>query len=102
MMAPDPNRYGPKAPQEITRERFWEMLEILPPCKWRGMGTGFESFHVSERLSGDVVSWFVRVGDRYFQVDQESTLAPAELERMVREELSRVVVRELSGSLRHH
>jgi len=102
MSAAELDKYGPKPPQEITRERFWDMLEVLPPCKWQGMGQRFESFHVSERLSGDVVSWFCRVGERYFQVDQESTLPRGELERMVSAELARVVVGELSGGLRHH
>jgi hypothetical protein len=96
MSAPELDKYGPKPPQEITRERFWEMLEVLPPRKWQGMGTAFESFHVSERLSGDVVSWFVRIGDRYFQVDQESTLPRHALETMVRAELARIVRAQLT------
>jgi hypothetical protein len=75
------------------------MLGVLPPSKWRGIGEPFESFHVSERLSGDVVSWFVRLNDRYFQCDQESTLPRAKLEQMVRMELSRLLVLELSGGL---
>jgi hypothetical protein len=98
MSAPELDKWGPKPPREITAERFHDMLNVLPPCKWRGIGAAFESFHVSERLSGNVVSWFCRLSDRYFQVDQLSTIPRAELERMVREELGRVVVMELSGT----
>jgi hypothetical protein len=87
MMAPDPNRWGPKAPQEITAERFTDMLNVLPPCRWHGVGELVESFHVSERLSGNVVSWFLRLGERYFQIDADATLTREELTRMVRQHI---------------
>jgi hypothetical protein len=61
------DRYGPKAPWPITRERWWEMLECLPPCAWV-RGSGSESFYVSELLSGDIAAHFVRIGDRYFEL----------------------------------
>lgn len=44
-------------PKRITKARYWDMLEILPPCRWHMAGT-WEVFHVSERLSGHLVSWF--------------------------------------------
>lgn len=47
---------------QITEERFWEMLEVLPPCRWDTTSVGgrrLEMFHVSERLTGNLVSWFV-------------------------------------------
>ena len=37
------------APVEITREQFWEMLEVLPPCKWE-RSEACEAFYVSEAL----------------------------------------------------
>jgi hypothetical protein len=48
-------------PKRITRARYWEMLEVLPPCRWHDVG-GFNVFHVSERLTGNLVSWFIKVG----------------------------------------
>lgn len=87
MSAPELDKYGPKPPQEITQERFWDALEVLPPCAWQGVGTLVESFYVSERLSGNVVSWFIRLDRRYFQVDQEATTPRAELVRMVRQHI---------------
>lgn len=83
MSAPELDKWGPKPPREIDRERFWNALECLPPCKWAGMGTTRESFHVSERLSGNVVSWFLKYDKRYFQLDQEATRTRAELFAMV-------------------
>lgn len=83
-MAPDPNRWGPKPPQEISEERYHEMLNVLPPCRWHGIGELFESFHVSERLSGNVVSWFVRYDERFFQIDDDATKTREELLAAVR------------------
>jgi hypothetical protein len=53
------------APVEITRAKFWEMLEVLPPLKWEDRG-GFESFLMSEFTSGPYTQQYVRRGDRYY------------------------------------
>lgn len=52
-------------PKEITKEQWWEMLEILPPCKWYSR-QGIELFHMSERLTDNLVDWYARAGDQYF------------------------------------
>ena len=83
------DKYGPKPIREITEARYWEMLEVLPPCKWRHSAGG-ESFHVSEYMSGNFVNWFVCIGKsnyggRYFAIDDVDTLTPAELTRRARE-----------------
>lgn len=52
--------------KEIDSERFFYMLEVLPPCKWSNVH-GVELFHVSERITGNLVSWFFRKGDQYFE-----------------------------------
>lgn len=56
-------------PQEITRERWWEMLEVLPPQRWqRAKGPpSCESFELCEHTSGRVTSIFCRIGDKYFE-----------------------------------
>lgn len=36
------------APVEITDEQYHELLNCLPPCRWRTVA-GVEMFHVSER-----------------------------------------------------
>jgi len=53
-------------PKRIDQERFNDMLDVLPPCRWHSCG-GFEVFHVSERYTGELVSWFGHTGDHYFE-----------------------------------
>lgn len=52
-------------PVEITKEQFWDRLEVLPPCSWVRNGHD-ESFYMSEFLCGRVTEHLVRIGDRYF------------------------------------
>lgn len=59
--APYVSKYVKTAPAPITRERFTEMLEVLPPSRWN-RGDYVEFFHVCERLTDNLVSWFGRVG----------------------------------------
>lgn len=54
-------------PKEITKERYWHMLEVLPPCRWVNNGTT-ESFFVSEAYSLDLHSVYVRIGQRYYEM----------------------------------
>jgi hypothetical protein len=70
-------------PKEITRERYWEMLEILPPCKWT-KGLAWESFHISERLTNNLVSWFVNDGDKYYEFVDEATLSTTDIGKKMR------------------
>ncbi len=65
-------------PKRITKERYWEMLEILPPSRFHYVG-GFEVFHVSERLVGELVSWFANRNDRYYEWTDYSYLAEVSL-----------------------
>ena len=70
-------------PKLITHQRFWDMLEILPPCRWHDTG-GFEVFHVSERITHNLVSWFAHkrvplVGQRYWEFTDRDNLTDAEL-----------------------
>jgi hypothetical protein len=51
-------------PVEITRETFWEALEVLPPEDWQG-GAGGESFLMMEYYSGRITTVYVRIGERY-------------------------------------
>jgi hypothetical protein len=54
-------------PQKITIERFWEMLNVLPPCKWTRLHSS-ESFFISEAETEDLHRWFARIGDDYFEL----------------------------------
>lgn len=65
-------------PAPITQERFWEMLEVLPPCHWHNAG-GFEVFHVSERLTHNLVSWFAHRGDSYWEFTDHDNITDTDL-----------------------
>lgn len=51
-------------PREITEEEWHDALNVLPPCRWRTV-SGVELFHISERLTADLVAWYARIGDRF-------------------------------------
>jgi hypothetical protein len=55
-------------PTEITQERFWEALECLPPSRYQ-RNSGVEVFHICERITGNLVSWYGHKDDRYFTFD---------------------------------
>ena len=60
-------------PVEITGERFHEMLEVLPPMKWRG-GHGAQSFMCPEFTCADVTAIFCEIRGRYFELADSFTL----------------------------
>lgn len=64
-------------PQEITKERFFEMLEVLPPIAWHDTSDG-ESFKICERTAGAVTAIFVRIGERYFTLSDDIRTPHAE------------------------
>lgn len=53
-------------PAPVTYERFTEMLEVLPPARWRTV-RGVEMFHVIEHLDGPLVSWFAMFNGQAFE-----------------------------------
>ena len=52
-------------PEEITEEQYQYALEVLPPYGWEHRPFQ-ESFYMSEFYSGDVTTFYVRLGKRYF------------------------------------
>lgn len=75
--------------QEITRERFWYFLEVLPPRRWKH-GEGWQTFFMSEFTSGDVTQHCAQIGRdgygaRYFAKEDRASLTPAELVAACRE-----------------
>lgn len=57
-------------PVEITPERYLDALNVLPPVSWRNDGPA-ESFKLSERLTGNITSIYVRLEDRYFSFNDD-------------------------------
>ena len=52
-------------PTPIDKKTWNYYLEVLPPCRWTSE-QGVELFHVSERLTDNLVTWCARVGSQYF------------------------------------
>ena len=71
-------------PHEITAERFEEMLCVLPPEKWVNEG-GTESFLLSELLIANIGAFYVRVGGKYYTVNDDIRTTHAMLLEMVKE-----------------
>jgi hypothetical protein len=67
-------------PQLITQERYEEMLNVLPPENWQ-RGVGYSCFRLSERLCGAIASFFVRIGDSYYQINENENTDPGALFR---------------------
>lgn len=63
-------------PQEISAQRWDDMFEILPPCKWHGAGGSVQFFHSPERLIDEVVLWFVKLDDKYYQFYDRDNINP--------------------------
>jgi hypothetical protein len=63
---------------EIDEDRFDEMLNVLPPMKWR-QGHGSESFMIREALTMDIRSIYCRIGDRYFEMSDRQSLTHREI-----------------------
>lgn len=58
--------------REITREKFWQMLEVLPPMNWTRKGD-FESFLMSEFTSGSFTEQYARRGEKYYSKTVDAT-----------------------------
>jgi hypothetical protein len=71
------------APAEISYERFDDLLNVLPPCKWRRLG-GAEAFHMVERITHDIVTWCVRIGEKCYSFDDTDKLTTEQAIEKVR------------------
>jgi hypothetical protein len=69
-----------RPPTRITRDKFIEMLEVLPPEDWqqrRGAAgvPSSESFKLVEYFSGNITSIYARIGGEYFEMLDRGTLS---------------------------
>lgn len=70
-----------RGPQPIDAERFDELLNCLPPQRWvRSEAT--ESFRICEAITGDLYTFCVRLGDRFFSITERGTTSHDELVRL--------------------
>lgn len=71
-------------PKLITSEQFNEMLDVTPPARWSG-DVGFESFHLCEKIAGNICDWYARKGDKYYTFVDESNIE----KNAIREKIAR-------------
>lgn len=69
-----------QGPERISQERYEEMLNVLPPENWQ-RGVGYSCFRLSERLSGAIASFFLRIGDSYYEINEDEGANPSDLFR---------------------
>jgi hypothetical protein len=72
------------APAEITRERFQDMLEVLPPVAWTS-GGATETFKLSERTYGPITAIFCRIRDRYYEMSDDIRMPHDKIVALVEE-----------------
>jgi hypothetical protein len=69
-------------PHEIDEERFFYLLEVLPPANW-SRGDFFECFRVIECQTADLYTWAARMGKgeaaRFWEMVAPRNSTPAEL-----------------------
>jgi hypothetical protein len=85
--AHDEETYIKPVGKRIDSERWWEMLEILPPCKFKTV-LGVEMFHISERLTGNIVAWFANDGTNYVEFHHRTNATNEEIIAKFREALA--------------
>lgn len=61
-------------PKRITKDNYWYALEVLPPCRWHNV-RGIEVFHVSERLTGDLVAWYACINEKYYEWTDRASIS---------------------------
>ena len=82
----------PRTVREIDRERYWELLEVLPPERWHTWN-GFESFNLMEHSYGETALIVVQDHNsgRYFEYHGPVRSTPEARARYVMEHLAQEV-----------
>jgi hypothetical protein len=65
-------------PHRISQERYEEALNCLPPERWI-RGVGYASFRMSERITGTIATFYVRVGDSFYELNEHEDTSHGEL-----------------------
>lgn len=65
-------------PKEVTKAHYWDMLECLPPCRFDG-----NVFHVSERLTGNLVNWYFKKGKKHYGFVDNADITDERLKEII-------------------
>ena len=70
--------------KEVDESRYWDMLYVLPPCRWHHY-RGIELFHISERITGNIVLWIAGLNGKYYEFAHYASATNEELAAKVLE-----------------
>lgn len=70
-------------PETITEDKYYEMLEILPPENWQALPYGGEYFQMCEYYSGSLTNYYVKKPEGYFTFLGEAWLEPRDVELII-------------------
>lgn len=65
-------------PRQVTRDDFWQMLEVLPPLDMHTTPQG-TSFKMAERYSHNITDIYAQIGDTYWNFRDKETLPHSEI-----------------------
>lgn len=60
-------QYKVGTPTQVSKSRYWYMLETLPPCDYT-RGDGVNSFRFEECIASDLYMFFFQIGKHYFEM----------------------------------
>lgn len=69
---------------EITEEKWYDMLEVLPPEKWCTVGS-VNIFRMLEYITTDITAHYMRFNKRYFTANYRTTIDYTEIANNVKE-----------------
>ena len=67
-----------KGPSRVTKERWWELLEVLYPARWEHVA-GSEVFMMPECITGTLYIFGVRIGEDYFSITEDRNIPATKL-----------------------
>ena len=76
-----------KGPEKVSCERWWELLEVMPPARWRSLPDG-EIFMVAEPIASDLYRFGVRIGEEYFSIVEDCNIEDSRLIDLCKAEVS--------------
>lgn len=71
-------------PSRVTKERWWELLEVLFPARWEQL-EGAEIFMMPECITSTLYTFGVRIGEDYFSINEDQDIPAERLVAMCRE-----------------
>lgn len=71
-------RFYMRLPEEITKNRWKSMLNLLPPDNWEESDKG-KTFHYREKITSKLSMIFCSIGSRYWEMVDRNTLKHDEI-----------------------